>query len=62
MMKLLVILFILKSYLGFNIVERRVKLNNKMPFHRKISISLLRILDELTIRSDLVRFAHILCF
>ena len=62
MMKLLVILFILKSYLGFNIVERGVKLNNKMPFHRKISISLLRILDELTIRSDLVRFAHILCF
>ena len=39
-------------------VERRVKSNNKTPFHRKILI----FSDKLTISSDLVRFEQILRF
>ena len=39
-----------------------MKLNNKTPFHRKILVFVLVILDQLTIRSDLVQFQQILCF
>ena len=42
---------------AFRIVERREKLSNKTPYHRKILIVLL-----ITIRSDLVRFKQILYF
>ena len=51
-------LFLVQAY---NIVERRVKLNNKTPFHRKILIA---FADNtgLTIGCDLIRFEYILCF
>ena len=46
----------------YKIVERRVTLNGKTPFRSKILIILLIVLDGSTIRSDLVRFEHVLSF
>ena len=45
----------------YSIAERRVKLSNKTPIHRKIFIAFADNIG-LTIRSDLVRFEHIMYF
>ena len=56
---------ILKGYIeAYNIVERRVKSNNKMLFHRKILIFLLIILDQLYYILEVIWYdsGQILCF
>ena len=50
-----------ESYWGLDILERRVKLNNKTPFHRQI-LTVFANNIELTVRRDLVRLKHFFCF
>ena len=57
----MLISFMLIKKRVYNIVERKVKLNNKTPFHLKIFVAFGSNIG-LTIRSDLVRFEYILFF
>ena len=43
-------------------MERRVKWNNKTPFHQKILIVIADHIGQLTIRNDSVKFEQILWF